>query len=241
MLLQEEKMYVYAEKAVWCQLYIQQLEKIKKFAYSPFIDNLSRLEFSPGRVPGIVWINQHLKEINGWKVYEVAGLLDNHIFFEKMADKAFGVTTWLRKPEELDYLEEPDMFHDVFGHVPLLCDPLISDYLHQMAIIALKYITNEDAIEAIARLYWYTIEFGMVIENGNLKIYGAGILSSIGETDYCLSDKANRVPFNLQRVLDTPYIKDNFQAQYFVLDCLEQLNLVIGQLELFLAKDIAKL
>jgi phenylalanine-4-hydroxylase len=141
-----------------------------------------------------------------------------------MHHRQFGATTWIRKIEELDYLEEPDMFHDVFGHIPLLTDTIITDYLFRLAETTMLHIDDEHIIEAIARLYWYTVEFGLVKENGDIKIYGAGILSSIGETDYCLSDEATRVPFDLKEILQTPYIKDKYQEKYFVLESMEQLT-----------------
>jgi phenylalanine-4-hydroxylase len=160
----------------------------------------------------------------------VPGLIPNRAFFEYMAFKRFGATTWLRKREQLDYLEEPDMFHDVFGHVPLLTDPLITDFLVGLALIAQRHLDDEAVIEAIARVYWYTVEFGLVREYGETKIYGAGILSSVGETRFALSPAANRTPFELERVLASPYIKDKYQELYFVLDSMEQLNNIITQL-----------
>ena len=136
----------------------------------------------------------------------------------------------LRKREQLDYLEEPDLFHDVFGHIPLLADPMIADFLYGLARVAARYIDNENVIEALARLYWYTIEFGLVREGGEVKVYGAGILSSISETQFALSPAANRVPFNLDEVLATPYITDKFQEQYFVLDSMDQLAEILDVL-----------
>jgi len=123
------------------------------------------------------------------------------------------------------------MFHDVFGHIPLLADRRIADFLVGLARIAERFIDQEEVIEWIARLYWYTIEFGLVREDGETKIYGAGILSSIGETAFTLSDEATRLPFDLETVLDTPYIKDKFQEQYFVLDSLEQLPDILAALD----------
>ncbi len=145
--------------------------------------------------------------------------------------------TWLRKKEQLDYLEEPDMFHDVFGHVPLLADPVIANYLLGLARIAERYLNNEDAVECISRLYWYTIEFGLVKERWHTKIYGAGILSSIGETQFVLSPRANRVPFDLYEILKTPYIKDKFQEQYFVLESLGQFKRIIIELDYFMREN----
>lgn len=230
MSLQAEIAPAPAALQVWNILYKRQLLKIEKHAYHLFADGLDRLGFNAQQVPVFSEINRRLENINGWQVYPVPGLIDNVDFFRAMAGKAFGATGWLRTMEQLDYLEEPDMFHDVFGHVPLLCDPVISEYLHALADTALLYIDNPHAIEAIARLYWYTVEFGLVNEGNEIKIYGAGILSSIGETDFCLSEKAKRVPFDLARILATPYIKDSFQEQYFVLDSMDELKTIGARL-----------
>ncbi|MES2329916.1 MAG: phenylalanine-4-hydroxylase [Bacteroidota bacterium] len=219
-----------AAAQVWKILYNRQLPRIHAHAYLPFSGNLARLGFNIAGVPSLRDINWRLQRISGWQVYSVPGLIDNVEFFKRMAEGAFGATGWLRKMEELDYLEEPDMFHDVFGHVPLLCDPVISEYLLALADAALKFIDEPEVIEAIARLYWYTVEFGLVKEGNDIKIYGAGILSSIGETDFCLSDKATRVPFDLIRILQTPYTKDSFQQQYFVLDSIDELKGIGAQL-----------
>lgn len=209
---------------VWNILYKRQLPKIETHAYHLFADSIDRLGFNEHQVPLFSEINKRLEKINGWQVYPVPGLIDNVDFFKAMAGKSFGATGWLRKMEELDYLEEPDMFHDVFGHVPLLCDPVISEYLHALAETALLVIDRPEAIEAIARMYWYTVEFGLVKEGNAIKIYGAGILSSIGETEFCMSEKATHLPFDIERILCTPYIKDSFQEQYFVLDSIDDLK-----------------
>ena len=223
MLQQDYGAYTAADHHTWSVLFNRQLEKIQKVAYFNFESGLSGLDFQPQDIPDFALVNRKLKSFTGWQIYAVPGLIDNRLFFEKMLHRQFGATTWIRKPEQLDYLEEPDMFHDVFGHIPLLTDPLICDFLHGLAEIAAKHAYAEPVVEMLARLYWYTIEFGLVQENAGLKIYGAGILSSIGETDFCLSAKANRVPFDIEAILAKPVIKDKFQDSYFVLDSMNQL------------------
>jgi phenylalanine-4-hydroxylase len=144
----------------------------------------------------------------------------------------FPATTWLRKMSQLEYLEEPDMFHDVFGHIPLLSNPSFAKFLEELAKISLKHIDNEWAIELVSRLYWYTVEFGLIEEEGALKVYGAGILSSSGETQYSIdSDIPKRLPYDIQTIFDTPYIKDKYQEQYFVIDSYEQLYTSIPEIE----------
>jgi len=228
---QQPASYTAADHQVWSILYTRQLNAIRQYAYKNFEQGLSLLNFTTDRIPGFSGTNRQLEALTGWKIYAVPGLIPNRTFFKLMVYKRFGATTWIRKMEELDYLEEPDMFHDVFGHVPLLTDPVITDFLWGLAHIAERYIEQENIIEAIARLYWYTIEFGLVKEGEAVKIYGAGILSSIGETKFALSETADRRPFDLEEVLQTPYIKDKFQEQYFVLDDLEQLRDIVTALD----------
>jgi phenylalanine-4-hydroxylase len=141
--------------------------------------------------------------------------------------------------EQLDYLQEPDMFHDVFGHVPLLTNPDLCHFLEGLSHIALRFIDNELAIELVSRIYWYTVEFGLIREHGKLKIYGAGILSSGGETKYSLeSDIPERLPYVVKDVIDTPYIKDKYQAKYFVIDSYEQLYASVSEIESCIEREV---
>lgn len=223
MLVQQYDQYSTIDHRVWSILYMRQLETVQQVAYNHFITGIQQLDFNSKCIPEFEAVNKKLKLLTGWQIYAVPGLIPNSDFFEGMFHKRFGATTWIRKPEELDYLEEPDMFHDVFGHIPLLADSNIANYLHKLAAVAVKFMHDEQIIEEIARLYWYTIEFGLIREQNKLKVYGAGILSSIGETEFCLSAKATHVPFDWQTIVDTPYVKDKFQSQYFVVDSLDQL------------------
>ena len=240
MLVQQYEQYSDTDHSVWSSLYTRQLQKVQQVAYRHFIKGIGQLGFNDHKIPDFADTNKTLMQLTGWQIYAVPGLIPNNRFFELMKTKQFGATTWIRKPEQLDYLEEPDMFHDVFGHIPLLTDPIICDYLYKLAALAVKYIDNDEVIERIARLYWYTIEFGLVKEEDELKIYGAGILSSIGETSFCLSDKATLVPFNLQEILQTPYIKDDFQSKYFVLESFHQLPAAVNQYEQQLEMNFQK-
>jgi phenylalanine-4-hydroxylase len=227
----ETCVYTREDEQVWELLYKRQVETIEDISYAAFKKGLEALDFAGDSIPCFDAINERLQQLTGWSIYPVAGLIDNRYFFEQMMDRRFGSTRWIRKLSQLDYLEEPDMFHDVFGHIPLLTDPVIVEFLEGLARVAWRNLGDEIVIEAVARLYWYTIEFGLVIENGECKIYGAGILSSIGESAYCLTDQANRTPFDLETILNTPYIKDRFQEQYFVLSSMEQLKGVMVDFE----------
>ena len=217
---------------VWSILFNRQIEQLIPIASNAYLEGIKKVNFSANRIPNYSETNILLQDLTGWQIHVVPGLIDNRPFFELMKSKRFCASTWLRKREQLDYLEEPDMFHDIFGHVPLLSNQSVCHFLEELARIALRFVENEEAIEYIARLYWYTVEFGLIRENGSLKIYGAGILSSSGESIYCLeSSHPQRFKYNVKQIFDTPFIKDHYQEQYFVIDSYQQLFDSIPEIE----------
>ncbi|MDW8286540.1 MAG: phenylalanine 4-monooxygenase [Flammeovirgaceae bacterium] len=215
--------YTSEDFTVWKLLYERQMTQLPLLASEAFLSGLKKVNFVADRIPNFEETNLLLRDLTGWETYVVPGLIPNREFFELLLNKKFPATTWLRKMSQLDYLEEPDMFHDVFGHIPLLSDTDFCNFLKGFSEIALKYIENEWAIELISRLYWYTVEFGLIQENGQLKIYGAGILSSKGESSYCVGDIPKRVPYNIREIVATPYIKDRYQSKYFVITSYKEL------------------
>ncbi len=229
---QEYQNYISEDFEVWKVLFERQMKKLPDVATKSFLDGLQKINFTSDKIPNFEEVNPLLKKITGWQLTVVPGLIDNKPFFEFLHNKYFCATNWLRKREFLDYLEEPDMFHDVFGHVPLLTNQSFVDFLQQLAKIALEHIDNNEIIEYISRIYWYTVEFGLIKESNGLKIYGAGILSSAGESDYCLkSNLSKRVPYNVEEIINTPYIKDHFQEKYFVIDSYDQLFNSVHEIE----------
>lgn len=220
---QEYEKYSDEDHKVWSLLYGEQMVNLPRLATTAYLDGIKKCKFEPAKIPQFSVVNEELAKATGWMVYVVPGLIDNKPFFEHLSRREFPATTWLRTMEQLKYIEEPDMFHDVFGHVPLLSEPFFADYLNGLSKIILRHIDNPTAVEMMARMYWYTVEFGLIKEDGVVKIYGAGILSSPGESVYCVSEQANHLPFDVQTVFDHPYIKDKFQAQYFVIDSYKQL------------------
>jgi phenylalanine-4-hydroxylase len=220
---QEYSKYTSEDHLVWSLLYKEQMEHLPAISTDAYLDGIQRIKFESDKIPDFNIINEELAKITGWQVYVVPGLIANKPFFEHLVRKEFPATTWLRKLEQLKYLPEPDMFHDVFGHVPLLAEPFFCDYLQGVSDIALQHIDNPTAVELISRIYWFTVEFGLIRESGELKIYGAGILSSPGESKFSVSTEATHVPFDIQTILDTPYIKDRYQDKYFVIDSYQQL------------------
>jgi phenylalanine-4-hydroxylase len=180
----------------------------------------------PDRVPSFDEINAKLTPATGWQIVAVPGLVPDQVFFEHLANCRYPVTWWMRRPDQLDYLQEPDCFHDLFGHVPLLINPVFANYMHAYGRAALA-ANDAGALPLLARLYWYTVEFGLIRDaaspNG-VKIYGAGIVSSKGETLYSQQSAApNRLGFDLERVMRTRYRIDTFQKTYFVIDDFAQL------------------
>jgi len=236
---QEYDKYVAEDHEVWSILYNRMMEILPTYSTEAYIEGINQVGFEADRIPNFEECNAKLTKITGWSIYVVPGLIDNKPFFEHLSNREFPSSTWLRKKSQLEYLEEPDMFHDIFGHVPLLANVHFANFLSKLAGIALKHIENEWAIELISRLYWYTVEFGLIRENGKLKVYGAGILSSSGETVYSIdSDIPKRYPYNIEQLFATPYIKDKFQEQYFVIDSYEQLYNSLPEIEATLEKAL---
>ncbi len=164
-----------------------------------------------------------LRRATGWQIVAVPGLIPEEHFFAHLAQRQFPVTVWLRTEEEIDYLSEPDVFHDFFGHVPLLCDPVFADFMQAYGAAGRK-AASQGGLKMLSRLYWYCVEFGLIRTSTELKAYGAGILSSAGETPYSIdSPMPHRVRFDLERVMRTDYLIDDYQRMYFVVDSFEQL------------------
>lgn len=237
-LRQDYAAYTADDHAVWGILYQRQMEVLPPLASRGYLDGIQKVNFTAERIPDYEETNRILRELTGWEIFVVPGLIPNRPFFELMRDRKFCASTWLRQREQLDYLEEPDMFHDIFGHVPMLTDPNVCNFLSELARIALNHIDDEQAIEFIARLYWYTIEFGLIQENGQTKIFGAGILSSKGESLYCLGPEPRRVPYDVRDILRTPYIKEHYQEQYWVLESFDQLLGSIPDIERILEEEL---
>ncbi|MGB6056564.1 MAG: phenylalanine 4-monooxygenase [Burkholderiaceae bacterium] len=214
--------YTPAQHELWRRLYQRQARLIPGRACDVFIDSLARLDIADG-IPDFERASARLQQATGWRLVAVPGLVPELVFFEHLANRRFPVTVWLREPEEFDYIVEPDVFHDFFGHVPLLFNPIFADHMQEYGKGGLKAM-REGGLEMLARLYWYTVEFGLIKSPQGLRAYGAGILSSGGEIDYCLaSPHPRRIPFNVERVMRTLYKIDSYQETYFVIDDFQQL------------------
>jgi phenylalanine-4-hydroxylase len=221
-LQQDWDAYTDAEHALWRRLYARQSALVPRYASPDFAAALARLD-AAGAIPRFDAVSGALRAATGWEIVAVPGLIPDREFFEHLAHRRFPVTVWLRRPEELDYIVEPDVFHDFFGHVPLLFQPAYAEHLQEYGKGGLKAL-RLDALTYLARLYWYTIEFGLVRTPHGLRAYGAGLLSSGGELAHCIDDPApQRLAFDLERIMRTEYRIDSYQPTYFVIDGFDEL------------------
>jgi phenylalanine-4-hydroxylase len=230
-LKQEYANYTDEDFLVWKLLYQRQCVLLQNMASKEFIHGMDEMHFSDDKIPDFVHVNKVLANTTGWQIEVVPGLIPDKDFFELLANKKFPSSTWLRKLENLDYLEEPDMFHDCFAHMPLLTELFFVNYLQELSKIALRYIDDALAIELIGRIYWFTVEFGLIQQENGMRIYGAGILSSSGESIFCLGDKANRKPFNIKEIMELHYYKDHFQDRYYVINSYKDLFDAIPEID----------
>ena len=216
--------YTQAEHDVWTTLYERQAQLLPGRACDAFLKGLDALDLHRGGIPEFERTNEELRRLTGWSVVAVPGLVPDDVFFEHLANRRFPAGRFIRKPHELDYLQEPDVFHDVFGHVPMLTDPIFADYMQAYGEGGLKAL-GRGQLHNLARLYWYTVEFGLMETSQGLRIYGAGIVSSRAESIFALDDPSpNRIGFDLERVMRTPYRIDDFQQVYFVIPSLKALR-----------------
>ena len=212
--------YSRADHEVWAALFRRQRATLPGRACQELLENQERFGMNAELIPRFDELNVTLRRATGWELVGVEGLLPDDVFFDHLAKRRFPVTWWIRRPDQLDYISEPDLFHDLFGHVPLLLNPVFADYMQAYGEGGLRARElGADALKRLSRLYWYTVEFGLIRTAEGLRIYGAGIVSSKGESIYCLeSDDPNRLGFDLRRVMRTQFRIDTYQETYFVID-----------------------
>jgi phenylalanine-4-hydroxylase len=214
--------YTPEEHGLYRRLFERQSKLVPRYACPEWIEAIAGLD-AAREIPKFDGVSKNLKKKTGWEIVAVPGLIPDDAFFTHLANRRFPVTVWLRTPEEFDYIVEPDVFHDFFGHVPLLFDAVYADHLYEYGKGGLKAM-RLDAVKMLARLYWYTIEFGLMNTQSGIRAYGAGLLSSGGELAYCVDDpRPRRLRFDLERVMRTEYRIDRYQDTYFVIDSFEHL------------------
>ena len=215
------------DNKTWQKLVTRQKEIIKGKACDQFLEGLEALALPEDRVPQLPDINKVLAKHNGWGVEAVPALIQPQRVFQLLANKRFPAATFIRIPEELDYLQEPDIFHEVYGHTPLLTNQAYGDFMEKFGKLALE-VDPKDR-RRMFRLFWFTIEFGLLNIGDELRAYGGGILSSIGETQYCLTNESQKKPFDVLEVLRTPYRIDIMQPLYFVINDFDDLFTILDQ------------
>ncbi len=215
--------YTAQEHATWDLLFARQEKQLRGRASEAYLRGLDVLHLSRPGIPDFEELSERLMKLTGWQVVAVPGLVPDDVFFDHMANRRFVAGNFIRRPDQLDYLQEPDVFHDVFGHVPMLADPVFADYLVAYGKGGQR-AQGLDALKYLGRLYWYTVEFGLIAEPEGLRIYGAGIVSSHAESRFALDDPSpNRIAFDLARVMRTEYRIDDFQQNYFVIPGFDDL------------------
>jgi len=231
--------YTTEDFAVWKTLYNRQMEILESSVASSYLEALDKVNFRANHIPDFKEVDGILLPTTGWSMEVVPNICPQKEFFQFLSAKKFTATCWLRTMAQLDYLEEPDMFHDVFGHVPLLSNQAYCQFFRGVSNIALEFIDNPKAIELLSRVYWFTIEFGMMREGNEEKIYGAGIISSHSETLHCLNKQTTKLPYDVSRMLHTEYRTDILQDKYFVMDSFDQLYDSLPEIRNCLAKMIS--
>ncbi|MDX1652300.1 MAG: phenylalanine 4-monooxygenase [Brumimicrobium sp.] len=223
-LKQEYSAYTEEDFKVWQILFDRQYSQLTEFADDYYLKGIKDIGFTADKIPDFNEVNERLIQLTGWSIKVVPGIISQSDFFRMLAEKIFPSSTWLRSYEELDYLSEPDMFHDAFGHMPLLTNPVFCDFFQKMGKLGLKYIDEPKIIEKLGRIYWFTVEFGLIQRENVLKIYGAGIISSYGESKYSLSEAPIKKPYDILEVMNTDFDNTVIQELYFVISSFEELS-----------------
>ncbi len=219
---QDYSRYSAEDHQVWQLLYERRLPDLRGTACSAFLEGLDLIGLDARRVPNLADVNTRLKPLTGWQAMPVPGYLPAREFFQSLSHRKFPTTITVRPRQQLDYLPEPDIFHDVFGHVPLHSQPTFADFLQHYGEAAL-HTHGEQELTELARLFWFTVEFGLIRENGAIKLFGSGLMSSAGEGPHALSDKVEKRRFNLHEVVNQPFEIDHYQPLLFVIDSFQQL------------------
>lgn len=227
------KKYTPEDQEVWNILADRQLKNLPGKAHPEYLNCLKRMEsiLNAESIPKFEELNQLLSDTHGWSIAVVPGLIPVERFFELLKDRKFSASTWLRNKSQLNYLEEPDMFHDIFGHIPLLMNEAYADFAQKLGVLGVKYINDKKIVTQLQRLYWFTIEFGLINHLDETLIYGAGIISSSGETDHVMNDEVEVRPYDIFDIIEQDFITSEIQTRYYALESFDQLFRSIENLE----------
>ncbi len=215
--------YTSEDHAIWNDLFARQMDILPGRACSTFLAGLQKLNLARGGVPEFAQLSEELEKLTGWSVVPVPMLIPDHVFFWHLANRRFPAGNFIRTRETFDYIQEPDVFHDVFGHVPMLADPIYADYMQEYGRAGWKAM-RYNRLKALGALYWYTVEFGLILEGQDVRAYGAGILSGPAEAQFAVEAQSpNRIMLNVDRVMRTDYVISDLQPSYFVIESFEDL------------------
>jgi phenylalanine-4-hydroxylase len=214
--------YSSEEHEVWGMLYERRMRKLRSTASGVYLEGHDAIGLSPDAVPNLAELNSRLGPRTGWQAVAVTGFIPAHDFFAFLAQRRFPTTITVRPRQQMDYVPEPDIFHDVFGHVPLHANPVFARFLQRFGEVAARAV-DEEAEKRMARLFWFTVEFGLIRERGEVKLYGSGLISSVGDAENALSDRCDRRPFSLEAVMAQPFEIDHLQDVLFVIESYEEL------------------
>jgi phenylalanine-4-hydroxylase len=228
---QDYSKYTAQDQLVWATLFERQIKYLHGHACASYLNALEDVGFNPHAIPRISELSDTLQKATGFQLTVVPEIQPNEVFMASLAKRTFTTTAWLRSIDSLDYLSEPDMFHDVFGHTPLLAEKAFADFFHAFGLLGQKYLDHAKAIELLGRVYWFTVEFGLLQESGQTKIYGAGLISSHGESKHCLSHSVVHQPFDIAAIMGREYNNTVMQDHYFVLPHFDKLLESLPEME----------
>lgn len=237
---QDNNKYTEEDRKVWKTLFERQKENLPGKAHPEYLKCLEKLGdvLKPNEIVSFDKLNEYLMAENGWSVVVVPGLIPVDDFFQLLSEKKFCSSTWLRSMDQLDYLEEPDMFHDIFGHIPLLMNADYARFVEEFGKLGVEYGHNKIVEKQLQRLYWFTVEFGLIKQNDNTQIYGAGIISSAGETDHIFKDDIEVRAYDVDQVLHNDFITSEIQTRYYEIESFEELFHSVKELEATLKEEV---
>ncbi|TVR18222.1 MAG: phenylalanine 4-monooxygenase [Balneolaceae bacterium] len=237
---QDYSKYTDEDRNVWKTLFERQQKNLPGKAHPEYLKCLNQLSdvLHPGKIINFNELNECLMAENGWSVVVVPGLIPVDDFFKLLSEKKFCSSTWLRKMDQLDYLEEPDMFHDIFGHIPLLMNSNYARFVEEFGKLGVEYGHNKTIEKQLQRLYWFTVEFGLIRQNQDTQIYGAGIISSAGETDHIFEDDIEVLPYDVEKVVNNDFITSEIQTRYYEIETFEQLFNSVVKLQQSLMEEL---
>ena len=220
---QDWSVYTPEQHAVWAELVSRRMPQLKEHACEEYLDGFDQIGLREDAIPNLTEVNKRLGPRTGWNATPVSGFLPPDAFFEMLAARQFPTTTWLRNRESLEYTPEPDIFHDVFGHVPMHAHPVFADFLQQYGRVCAGLIHDKDKLERMGRLFWFTVEFGVIRQKGKIKLYGSGLISSHGESTHVINNGPEIRDFDLDAVLNQEFLVSEMQKVLYAVESFDQI------------------